>query len=515
MKKFLLTTVFLLTTMSSWAIQEMETHHKVHNIGGVWYQIVNGEAWVSSRWHYGYEYDPGKFLEIKDWDSYSGDVMIPETIVWSETDNVDTPQVEGDGMTIPVVGIMEKAFDYSQGLTSVSIPKSVKYIESFAFQSCPLLKEIIIPNTVDSIGEGPFEYCETLSKVTFEDGENVLKWKGIVYNSGPTSAMTEIYMGRPYNQMPEGFHPFRSLRVKKLTFGDAVEEIYEEDAAYNDALETVVLGKGIKRIGKRAFDTNYNLTSVTLNEGITEIDDLAFNFCSALTSITLPSTLKRLGGSVFASTNISSLTIPASVEYVGGNLCDYCEKLRKVTIEDGETLLQWNGLNLIAVDEVYVGRPYQTPEGVSAFGAINTKKIVFGDAVEQIYADDVTCGENLETVVLGKGIKNIAGSAFSWDTNVKEVYVTATTPPVVDGESLGNIDLETCKLYVPEESLNDYMEAAVWKDFLNIEGSSFSGVTDAKLAPATGCYYTLGGQRISKPSRSGIYINNGKIFLKQ
>ena len=312
MRKTLLTIVLLLTATVSWAYEEMETCPFVHNINGVWYQVKDGEAWVSSRWHFGYE-----LIILQDGDCYSGDVVIPETIQWADEDNPDTPEVEGGGETYPVVGIMEGAFYGSENLTSVSIPHSVRTIENIAFSGC---------------------------------------------------------------------------------------------------------------------------------------------------------------------TNLTEITFPASVEYTGASLFDYCSNLRKVTLEDGPNLLQWNYLCYNgapeSIEEVYVGRPYKTPENNSAFRALPIKKITFGGYVEEIYAEDVAyCGEALETVILGKGIKWIAGNAFEGDWQVNQLYVKAVEPPLVDGETLGNISPETCTLYVPKSSLEAYKAAPVWKDFFNIQGTEDEPLT--------------------------------------
>lgn len=476
MRKTLLTIVLLLTATVSWAYEEMETCPFVHNINGVWYQIKDGEAWVSSRWHFGYE-----LIILQDDGSYSGDVVIPETIQWADEDNPDTPEVEGGGETYPVVGIMEGAFNFSENLTSVSIPHSVRTIENSAFSSCTNLTEITFPSSVESIGAGVCEFCSGLKRVIIEDGPDLLQWNFLCNDWAHLGVIDEVYVGRPY-KTPENNSAFKALPMKKITFGDYVEEIYPEDVAYcSQTLEEVVL-KGVKRIGRQAFDGNWILQSVTLNEGLVYIDDGAFNFCG-MSTITLPSTLIHIGNSVFMScTNLTEIGIPASVEYTGTSLFDYCSSLRKVTLEDGPNLLQWNFLCYNgapeSIEELYVGRPYQTPENRDAFRALPIKKITFGEYLENIYAEDVAyCSETLETVILGKGIKWIAGSAFEGDWLVNQLYVKAVEPPYVDGETLGHISPETCTLYVPQSSLEAYKAAPVWKDFFNIQGTEDEPLT--------------------------------------
>ena len=246
----------MLSAIAGWAYEEMETCPFVHNINGVWYQIIDDKAWVSSRWHFGYE-----LIILQDWDSYKGDVVIPETITWSSTDNPDTPTVEGGGDTYPVVGIMASAFNVSENLSSVTIPHSVKRIENEAFTSCTNLTEITIPNSVDYVGERVFEYCSGLRKVIIEDGPTTLQWNYLVENWPHLSSLEEIYVGRPY-QTPNNNYAFRSLPTKSITFSGYVEQIREEDAAWCQPLETIYLGQNIKWISGSSF------------EGCTEVKDV-------------------------------------------------------------------------------------------------------------------------------------------------------------------------------------------------------------------------------------------------
>ncbi len=79
-------------------------------------------------------------------DPYSGDVTIPEKVTY-----------DGTNYYVKVIG--DYAFSECSGLTSVTMPDSIKSIESYAFNGCNALKNIIIPNSVESIGTYAFYNC--------------------------------------------------------------------------------------------------------------------------------------------------------------------------------------------------------------------------------------------------------------------------------------------------------------------------------------------------------------------
>ena len=84
---------------------------------------------------------------------YSREIVIPES-------------VEHEGTTYSVTTIREYAFENCSGLSSVTIPNSVKSIGDYAFRYCSGLTSVTIPNSVTSIGVEAFRDCSGLTSVT-------------------------------------------------------------------------------------------------------------------------------------------------------------------------------------------------------------------------------------------------------------------------------------------------------------------------------------------------------------
>ena len=76
-----------------------------------------------------------------------------------------------------VTSIGDYAFAYCDSLTSIVIPDSVTSIGSSAFYWCTSLKSIVIPKSVTSIGGRAFGWCGALTSINFQG--SMKQWKAI------------------------------------------------------------------------------------------------------------------------------------------------------------------------------------------------------------------------------------------------------------------------------------------------------------------------------------------------
>lgn len=129
--------------------------------------------------------------------------------------------------------------------------------------------------------------------------------------------------------------------------------------AYQGSATSVVVPDGITEIGDSAFSAWYNddmtnLTSVTLPASLKRIDDYAFDGCRALTSIALPADLRYIGdGAFYKCEGLTSIAIPGKVKHLNGEAFYCCTGLVSVALSDGLESIGYGafcGTGLAAID---------------------------------------------------------------------------------------------------------------------------------------------------------------------
>ncbi len=278
---------------------------------------------------------------------YSGDVVIPQTVVYEE-------------ITCEVTAINWSAFASCKDLTSVTIPNSVTSIASSAFKGCSGMTFVTIPNSVIFIGEAAFAGCEGLKSVTipnsvteisrnaFRDCENmesVTIGDGIEYVRESTFArcfnLTTIHLGSNVRSIgPYAFKDCNSLSA--LTIPNSVTEILYNAFENCENLTSLTIGDGIKKIGEKAFDgcTNLSVVNITdltnwcgieMKQNPTRYSHRLFLNGNEIKDLVIPESVNSISASAFSSlSNLASIIIPKSVTSIGVGAFAYCPELSDV-----------------------------------------------------------------------------------------------------------------------------------------------------------------------------------------
>ena len=237
-------------------------------------------------------------------------------------------------------------YPYSHKADKYTIPNRVQTIGDGAFFDCTSLTSVTIPDSVTSIGDGAFCGCASLTSITIPDSVTVI---GInpFFNC---SKLTDIVVSadHPYLATIDG--ALFSKRDKRLicypcaliadsyVIPDGIQAIGNCAFFDCDSLTSVTIPDSVTSIGYSAFDDCDSLTSVTIPDNVTSIGNSAFSKCKSLISITIPDSVTGIGSYAFYDCeSMASITIPDSVIRIGDYAFSWCISLMSVTIPDSVT----------------------------------------------------------------------------------------------------------------------------------------------------------------------------------
>ena len=176
--------------------------------------------------------------------------------------------------------IGDGAFQECGSLTHIEIPSSVTSIGKCAFCSCGLLDSVVIPSSVTNIGEDAFAGCDGVDEFVVENGnENYSSLDGILYNKEQTELIK-----CPVGKSGEVIIPESVTNIKPYAFAGC------------GSIKNVTFPKGVVGIGEGAFRNCIALENVMIPESVKEMGWNAFEGCCRLTNLQFPKDAKIIRG---------------------------------------------------------------------------------------------------------------------------------------------------------------------------------------------------------------------------
>jgi hypothetical protein len=195
-------------------------------------------------------------------------------------------------VTIPtsVTSIGDSAFQDCKALTTINVPESVTEISDYTFAYCKSLKSIDLHNKLLTVGEAAFLECAALETITIPDSVTTLK--------------------------PDAFESANELTTVK--FGSGLKTIEEYAFSNCPKLTTLIFSENstLEKIGQRAFSGAEALETLILPKGLLDIGSSAFYGCSELDTIDLPDSLMHIRSFAFTGTKAYKESWAAGDDYI-------------------------------------------------------------------------------------------------------------------------------------------------------------------------------------------------------
>lgn len=398
----------------------------------------------------------------------------------------------GNGIT----SIGEEAF-YGSGLTNITIPASVKNIGLNAFCGCEnltdvyakdvkswleisfndscsnpmyyaknlyfnniLVTEIIIPNSITSIGYMAFYNCESLESISIPDSITFID-EYAFYNCINLKELTMPVSAKIYND-DDTFYGCANLETITFTKGTGTMCDYGTDtsplslvACYwftpwyksrNNQLN-ITIEEGVLNIGEYAFYKCSGLSSITIPDSVVSIDENAFADCKKLEKITIGKGLTTIEKNAFYNCDsIDTLNIGSNIKSIDTRAFYGCTNLTDVYVKN---TLSWLGIDfsgeesnpLYYASNLYINNVLATeiiiPDGVESIGKYafynytNLKNLIVSDSVT--YIDDYAfyCCENLKNITIPASVV-LKSTTFSKCNNITDIVISKGTGVMVE-----------------------------------------------------------------------------------
>lgn len=332
--------------------------------------------------------------------------------------------------TVQVIYRSEK---YPYNIMFANIPETVTYngttysvtsIGKNAFNGCPMLAVVTIPNSVKSIGSGAFYKCPELDSVSMP--ANSVTYIG-AYAFSECGRLTSIEFSDNIKSI--GDYAFSGCRgLTSISIPNSVTNIGEGVFSYCTGLTSVSMGNNVTSIGKEAFYSCKSLTSVTIPNSVTSIGESAFSYCTGLTSVDMDNNVTSIGNSAFSACwSLISITIPNSVTSIGERVFWNCIRLTSIVVESGN-------MN------------YDSRENCNAVIETASKKLICGCKTTIIPNNVTSIGDyafdgctSLTSITIPNSVTSIGDYAFEDCTGITSIIIPDSV------SKMGTLVFSKCK----------------------------------------------------------------------
>lgn len=356
------------------------------------------------------------------------------------------------------------AFRYCQDLERITLPSTLQKLSNSTFHGCTALSEVTFPASLKTIEKGAFIGCRKLSEVKLPVSLTAIE----VYVFDSCSSLeTVFYYGSlaQWSQINTS-NDFLGDSCPSLVMGDYTAQfIPVEDnpydypppktvtiTKYTGTESTVILPSTISswpvtKIGEDALKDNTTITSVTIPASVTEIGANAFAGCTNLTSVTY-------GG------DWSNLTIQsgnpavedAAKDAANEQLFDFEFILNNTAV----VVIRYKGTAAdVTIPSRYKGKPVTVIDPVAFYNNSAVTSVTIPDSVTAI--PDYAFGfcSQLTNISIPNSVTFIGFSAFNSCTSLKSITLPSSLSTIQSYTFYNCGNLKTIRIPVSVTSIGN------------------------------------------------------------
>lgn len=250
-------------------------------------------------------------------------VYIQDLKAWCEIDFVTNPLTYAEKLYVNGVDINDQ----------LTIPAETTKIKDSAFWGFKGMQSVFIPATVTEIGPMAFTGSARLTQISVDAANAQFSaYEGVLFSKDGTKLVhypagkTDETYTIPFSVTAIADGAIRKNEyLKNVIIGDNVTSIGMVNLCESNALESVTIGKGVKRIGNYVFNAVPNLKKI-------EITDLAA-WCTM--QIETHDSIFGAGAELYLNGEpLSKLVIPASVTKIAARTFWRCPNITELVLHN-------------------------------------------------------------------------------------------------------------------------------------------------------------------------------------
>lgn len=196
---------------------------------------------------------------------------------------------------------------FAYNLQEYELIDGVREVCDGAFSYQKKIARIVLPDSIDTIGDYAFYGCESLNQVVGAE-----KMKNVAANAFD---YTPYLSHAPAVIFGTVFERFNGTEESTVKIPEGITEIADRAFYYgNENVERIKLPSTLKIINKDAFSALYKLTKINIPNGVEMISSRVFNDTN-LKKIDLPATVKSIASDAFPESLKSINVDPANEVY--------------------------------------------------------------------------------------------------------------------------------------------------------------------------------------------------------